>query len=335
MPNESDNPYLGDVVNAGISRRGVVRAGAVGSLVLGLGAAAASPARAAPAASAAPAAAAPARSAGVRKGKASPLTFKAIPPNRLDSLIVPNGYDSAVVMRWGDPVLPGAPALDLANQSARRQSAQFGYNNDFVGVLPLGRGGRRALLVVNHEYTNEELMFPGFTGLEALSVEQLKVAMAAHGLSVVELERVDGTGRWEPVRGHRLPYNRRITALETPFAFTELAAGSPWLRTAADPKGTTPHRYAEQLLGRGHALGHGAVRRGELQPVLRRRRRRPGRAQAQTGPVRDLHDGPGAGRVAALGTGAGALRPHAAPQRGAPLRLGRRGRPVRPGLQAA
>ncbi|MET8153269.1 PhoX family protein, partial [Actinoplanes sp. NPDC049668] len=236
VPNASDNPYLGDVVNAGISRRGVVRAGAVGTLVLGLGAVGASPALAAPAV--APAAAA--RSAGVRKGKAGPLTFKPIPPNRLDSLIVPNGYDSAVVMRWGDPVLPGAPALDIAHQTAGRQSAQFGYNNDFVGVLPLGRDGRRALLVVNHEYTNEELMFPGFTSLEALTVEQLKVAMAAHGLSVVELERVDGTGRWEPARGHRLAYNRRITALETPFRFTGPAAGSALLRTAADPKGTTP-----------------------------------------------------------------------------------------------
>ncbi|MEU7906576.1 PhoX family phosphatase [Actinoplanes sp. NPDC049118] len=233
VPNESDNPYLGDVVRAGFSRRGVVRAGAVGALVLGLGAGAAAPA------AAADAEAVPARPGGLRRGKAGPLTFKAIPPNRLDSLIVPNGYDSAVVMRWGDPVLPGAPALDIANQSARRQSAQFGYNNDFVGVLPLGRGGRRALLVVNHEYTNEELMFPGFTSQEALTVEQLRVAMAAHGLSVVELERVNGTGQWEPVRGHRLPYNRRITALETPFRFTGPAAGSAWLRTAADPGGTT------------------------------------------------------------------------------------------------
>ena len=37
VPNESDNPYFGDVVNAEMSRRGVVRAGAVGALVLGVG----------------------------------------------------------------------------------------------------------------------------------------------------------------------------------------------------------------------------------------------------------------------------------------------------------
>jgi hypothetical protein len=106
-------------------------------------------------------------------------------------------------------------------------------------VLPFGRGGRRALLVVNHEYTNEELMFPGFTDMDAMTVEQIKVAMAAHGMSVVELERVDGTGQWQPVRSRNLPYNRRITALATTFAFTGPAAGSTWLRTAADPSGRT------------------------------------------------------------------------------------------------
>ena len=52
VPNESDNPYFGDVVQAEVSRRGVVRAGAVGALVLGFagaGAASAAPALAAPA----------------------------------------------------------------------------------------------------------------------------------------------------------------------------------------------------------------------------------------------------------------------------------------------
>jgi secreted PhoX family phosphatase len=243
VPNSSDNPYLGDVVSDGITRRGIVRGGAVGALVLGFGSTAAAvlagPAAAAPAVppAAAPPAAAP--SAAAPAARSGPLTFKAIPPNKLDTLVVPNGYDTAVVLRWGDPVLPGAPELDVTHQTAALQSRQFGYNNDFVGVLPLGTGGRRALLVVNHEYTNEELMFPGFTGLDAMTVEQIEVAMAAHGLSVVELERVGDTGQWRPADSRHLPYNRRITALETPFAFTGPAAGSASLRTAADPAGTT------------------------------------------------------------------------------------------------
>jgi secreted PhoX family phosphatase len=233
VPNQSANPYLGDVVNASMSRRGVMRAGAAGALVLGL--AGTVSASAAPA----PALAAPVTYKPGRPGRAGPLTFRPIPPNTLDNLVIPNGYDHAVVIRWGDPVVPGAPEFDLARQTAAAQSKQFGYNNDFVGVLPFGDGDR-ALLVVNHEYTNEELIFPGFTGLDALTVEQLEVAMAAHGLSVVELERVGRTGQWAVATGRRLRYNRRITALATPFRFTGPAAGSALLRTAADPKGTTP-----------------------------------------------------------------------------------------------
>ncbi len=225
VPNTSGNPYLGDVVAAGISRRGLLGAGAAGALVLSAGVAA----DPTPAAAAVP--------TGRPPGGAGPLTFKPIPPNTIDSVIVPNGYDHAVVIRWGDPILPGAPALDVHHQTAERQLRQFGYNNDYLGVLPLGRN--RALLVSNHEYTNEELMFPGFTSQEALTVEQVRVAMAAHGMSVVELERVGGTGRWRPARSRRLPYNRRYTMLETPFRLDGPAAGTAPMRTAADPAGTT------------------------------------------------------------------------------------------------
>ena len=236
VPNDSDNPYFGDIVRAEVTRRGVIRASAVGALVLGVSASAAT----VPAAAAAPSAAPVDALAPAGHPRAGALTFKPIPPNTLDTLLVPNGYDHAVVIRWGDPILPGAPGLDVHRQTARRQSQQFGYNNDFLGVLPLGRSGRRALLVANHEYTNEELMFPGFTTQEALTVEQVRVAMAAHGMSVVELERVGEGGRWRPAGSGRLPYNRRVTMLDTPFRFTGPAAGSAWLRTAADPRGLTP-----------------------------------------------------------------------------------------------
>ena len=215
-PNNSDNPSFADIV---ASRRGLFRAGALGAVVLSVGSDLAL--------DAAPAAAHPTSDGA--------LTFKPIPPNEIDSVLVPNGYDHAVVIRWGDPLFPGTPGLDVHHQTAARQLRQFGYNNDFLGVLPLGRD--RALLVSNHEYTNEELMFPGFTSQEALTVEQVRVAMAAHGMSVVELERVGHTGQWRAVTSGRRRYNRRYTMLETPFRFDGPAAGSPLLRTAADPRG--------------------------------------------------------------------------------------------------
>ncbi|MDM4722098.1 PhoX family phosphatase [Micromonospora sp. WMMA1363] len=238
VPNTSDNAYFGDLVDAEVSRRGVVRAGAVGALVLGFGGAAAGALTGAGAASAAPAVPDVAGFGRPRGGVGNgELAFKPVPPNTLDSFIVPNGYDHSVVIRWGDEVVPGAPDFNLNRQTAAAQSKQFGYNNDFVGVLPLGRN--RALLVVNHEYTDENLMFPGFTSNDALTVEQLKVAIAAHGMSVVELDRVRGTGEWRAVRSGRRHFNRRVTALSTKFEVTGPAAGSAWLKTDADPKGRT------------------------------------------------------------------------------------------------
>ncbi|MFG1394893.1 PhoX family protein [Xanthobacter agilis] len=155
---------------------------------------------------------------------------------------VAEGHDAQVLVRWGDPVLPGAPAFDPRAQSPEAQARQFGYNNDFIGAIPLPGHDpeRRALLVVNHEYTNEELMFPGIgaqtakTGFPDMTRARVDIEMAAHGGSVLEIARTDG--RWQVVAGS--PHARRITA-ETPMALTGPAAGSRWLATSADPHGRT------------------------------------------------------------------------------------------------
>jgi secreted PhoX family phosphatase len=226
-PNTSGNEYFGDLVRAEMSRRGVIAsgAGAVALGVIGAGAIAA-----------------PAAAHGDNKergghgpNKPKGLTFKAVPVSNADTFVVPEGYLHKVVMRWGDEVVPGAARFNPHAQTGESQSRQFGYNNDFVAVLPLERD--TALLVVNHEYTNEELMFPGYTSLDALTLDQVKAAIAAHGLSVVELERVRGTGEWKVVTRGRRSYNRRITAGGTRFLMTGPAAGSSLLKTQADPTG--------------------------------------------------------------------------------------------------
>lgn len=231
-PNTSGNTYFGDLIAAQVTRRGMLRTGAIGALAAGATVAVPSAMAGAMAASGAPAMSRPAKGAdpGAR------LRFTPVPPNNEDAVKVPAGYECAVVVRWGDPVVPGAPAFSFDGQSPAAQAQQFGYNNDYVMMLPLTRD--RALLWVNHEYTNEELMFRGYTGGETATAEQIKIALAAHGGSVVEVERAGRTGQWTLVTKGRRRYNRRITA-ETTMVFSGPAAGHPLLRTAADPAGRT------------------------------------------------------------------------------------------------
>jgi len=151
------------------------------------------------------------------------------------------GYKVDIVARWGDAVLGDAPAFDPLKQSADAQKKQFGYNSDFVGYIPMpgSDASRHGLLVVNHEYTNEELMFPGLgrqdvkdADFKNMTADLVAVEMAAHGGSVVEVRR--GDDGWRMVAGSR--YARRIDA-ETPVEITGPAAGHARMRTSADPSG--------------------------------------------------------------------------------------------------
>lgn len=152
------------------------------------------------------------------------------------------GYDADILIRWGDPVVPGAPAFDPLKQSAATQALQFGYNNDFVGFQPLPLGSRTAdhgLLCVNHEYTDEEVMFPGLGGEQQeakfakMTKELADVEIAAHGGSVIEIKKVNGKWTYDPAS----KYNRRITG-ETEIIITGPAAGHALMKTSADPSGT-------------------------------------------------------------------------------------------------
>ncbi|MGA8992584.1 MAG: PhoX family phosphatase, partial [Rhodoplanes sp.] len=154
----------------------------------------------------------------------------------------PEGYDADVLMRWGDPVLPGAPPFDPLRQTAAAQRLQFGYNNDYLGYIPMpgaANPSAHGLLVVNHEYTNEELMFPGLgrqdlkaVGFEGMTQDLIDTEMAAHGGSVLEIKRENG--KWRVVDGSR--YARRLDAT-TPIEIAGPAAGHPRMQTKADPTG--------------------------------------------------------------------------------------------------
>ncbi|MFF7767220.1 PhoX family protein [Streptomyces massasporeus] len=237
VPNTSSNEYVGDVIAGAIGRRSMMRAAAVVT-VAAAGAGAAGVVQA-PRAAAAPATAAPsaaaASEAARRKTKgARGLRFAPVAPNTADAVTVPEGYRQNVVIRWGEPILRGAPAFDPEKQTAKAQAAQFGYNCDFLALLPLPGERGRQLLVANHEYTDEILMFRGYDAADPTR-EQVEVAWAAHGLSAVVVEEDRRSGRLTAVTRHQL--NRRVTAT-TAFRLTGPVAGSELVRTSADPTGT-------------------------------------------------------------------------------------------------
>jgi secreted PhoX family phosphatase len=224
--NASANPTLGDIVNRRFGRRealrGMLAVGAIGALA-GAGAMATS-----------------------RHAYAQALgtfTFDEVESGVDDKHHVAAGYDAEILIRWGDPVVKGAPAFDPAAQSGDAQEMQFGYNNDYVGFVPLPEGSNAAdhgLLVINHEYTAAHLMFAGLADAEGeydvtkQTRDQVDIEMSAHGLSVIEIRRGED-GRWAVVPDS--PYGRRITARTTAFEVTGPAAGHDRLKTSADPTG--------------------------------------------------------------------------------------------------
>ncbi len=189
-------------------------------------------------------------------GGASSLGFEELPQGLDETFHVAPAHNLLVLIRWGDPVYPDAPAFDPNNQSAAAQERQFGYNNDFVAFMPLPPSSKKSnhgLLCVNHEFTNAAMMFPGLVSpvqqklegaagvttqtllgqMPGLSREQVDIEMAAHGHSVVEIRLQNG--EWKPVADS--PFNRRLSMLSTPMRISGPAAGHARLKTSADPSG--------------------------------------------------------------------------------------------------
>ncbi|MFE4665421.1 PhoX family protein [Streptomyces sp. NPDC056716] len=231
VPNTTANPYVGDVIATALSRRSVMRAAAVVTAAAAAGSAVS--VAGAPQAQAAPATGS-GGSAGQSAQSARGLRFTTVAPNTNDAVTIPTGHNQNIVIRWGEPILRGAPAFDPDKQTAQAQAGQFGYNNDFLALLPVPGEKDRQILVANHEYTDEVLMFRGYDSANPTR-EQVEIAWAAHGLSAVVVEEDKKSGKLTVVPRHSL--NRRITAT-TEFKVTGPAAGSPLLKTSVDPTGT-------------------------------------------------------------------------------------------------
>ncbi|SLK00462.1 PhoX family protein [Arthrobacter sp. P2b] len=246
--NTSSNSYFRDIASATMSRRAALGFGAAGALAVVLGSAVTSPE------SASAAGLSKAAKEGFGKSK---LQFTPIPSidAMVDAVTVPEGFTWQPVIRWGDPIFNGTPEFDINNQTVAAQEKQFGYNNDYTDILEIpGSKGRRAVLFSNHEYTNENIMFP-----PTMPAKQMRaVGAAAHGLSVVELERKNKNKPWTYVKGAEL--NRRFLN-NTVYELTGPAAGSALVKTKDDQAG----RFIKGTLGNcaGGTTPWGTILSGE------------------------------------------------------------------------
>ncbi|MFJ5693975.1 PhoX family protein [Arthrobacter sp. NPDC093125] len=252
--NTSSNSYFRDIASTTMSRRAALGFGAAGALAVVLGGSLASSETAVADGGTGLSAAA---KNGYGRAGASKLQFTAIPavPADVDAVTVPAGFTWQPVIRWGDPIFNGVPEFDLYSQTAAKQEKQFGYNNDYTDILEIpGSKGRRAVLFANHEYTNDAIMFPPSMPED----EERAVSQAAHGLTVVELERKDKSTPWSYVQG--APLNRRFLN-STTYELTGPAAGSSLVKTVDDPEG----RWIKGTLGNcaGGTTPWGTILSGE------------------------------------------------------------------------
>ncbi|MDO7896465.1 PhoX family protein [Pseudomonas citrulli] len=170
--------------------------------------------------------------AAVSEGNSRLLGFNSIAAATTDTITLPPGYKSSVLISWGQPLRRNAPAFDPSgNGTARAQEMQFGDNNDGMSLFPFPGDNNRALMAINNEYTNYRYLFSH--GGQPQSAEDVHKAQASEGVSVIEVQRRRG-GQWQFVQDSR--YNRRVHG-NTPIRLRGPAAGHELLKTSADKSG--------------------------------------------------------------------------------------------------
>lgn len=136
------------------------------------------------------------------------LGFKAVSASTKDEVIVPDGYETKVLISWGDPLFSKAKLYDenknIDINAVNNAHLVFGDNNDGMSFFPLSKD--RGILAINNEYINPEIMF-NHQG-KNLSKEDILYEQASVGVSVFEIEK--NGDDWRVVLDSK--YNRRIDA---------------------------------------------------------------------------------------------------------------------------
>ena len=155
------------------------------------------------------------------------IPFIPIAPSMEDSFILPEGFKYNIIRMWGDKI---------------NDTEYFGFNNDFVGFIPLdflhgGNNSNDGLLVVNHEYpsplfinnyTDEDFKNGRIKTKEEVEKEKMSV-----GISIFRVKRENG--EWKFINDEK--YNRMIDA-DTRIKISGKAADSVEMKSADYATGT-------------------------------------------------------------------------------------------------
>lgn len=134
---------------------------------------------------------------------------KAVAPSFADELIVAEGFNYEILLKWGDAI---------------SDKDTFGFNNDYTAFIPLDKDNPNdGLLWVNHEYTSRRFV-GGYRKGDERTKEQVDKERYSVGGSIVRI-RKNEAGKWEVVLND--PHNRRVSGeTKIPFAWHEKIAGS-------------------------------------------------------------------------------------------------------------
>ena len=184
--NHSDNRAFEEVLNTYMSRRKLLVGSLAGAALTFMGGSAVSASKGVP--TGAPLAA-----------KKPKIGFTSIPLQNSAMPTIAPEYDYSVLIPWREKLDGSGKSFEYAGFTAEQQEMSIGIGHD--GMWYFG-DDKKGLLCINHEYGTT----PHIMGKKVpTSLEEVRLSQAAHGMSVVAIEK--SGNKWKVAKSSK---NRRI-----------------------------------------------------------------------------------------------------------------------------
>lgn len=138
------------------------------------------------------------------------VNFTAIEANQDDLVTVPEGYSVDVLLKAGDPIVPGTTGYSGSYPTPAQAEGWAGGNHDgmeyfeITGTDP-NEGG---LLAINFEYPDFAILMAGSYDESTATADQKALALSAVGIGVIEVAK-GSDGVWSVIADST--YNKRYT----------------------------------------------------------------------------------------------------------------------------